>query len=250
MIKKIFVFLGVSVLLTLLLAGCILADETGREKFPDPGLDFADGWVKIEFLDESRNWVEAPAPANTNWGQVTELPEMPIRKGAEYRISFDRSLVTGRFLNRYTVARRGDPGWEDADVIYEEDPEITWVDWTITYKGVTLTAAQCIENLPVNLYANEFFIALREDLKNEIGRSGPPFLSTAIAPDIISGSGMAAIINSNDPFDIFSKAVCTMTYTVRFTYTCQYRNYQHREDAELRMIEKTVDKTFTIEVVP
>ena len=249
MVKKIFGFLCVSVLLTLSFTGCILSDGANWEKFPDPKLDFAEGWVKIEYLDDTRTWVEAPAPANTSWGQVAELPDLPVRKDAEYRISFDSSLVTGKFLDRYTVARRGDPGWEDADVIYEEDPEITWVDWTITYKDVTLTAMQCIENLPVSLYPNEFYLALREDLKNEIGRPGPPFLSTAIAPDIFSGTGRAAIINSNDPFDIFSKAVCTLTYTIRFTYTCQYRNYDYRNEAELRMLEKTVDKIFTIEVV-
>ena len=247
--RKFFIIPGLSILLALLFTGCIMSDEKGLEEFPEPRLDFADGWVKIEYLDSSRNWTEVQAPADRSWGQVQELPEMPIRKNAEYQISFDRSFVTGKFLKSYTVARKGNPGWENADVIYEDDPEITWVNWTITYKDVTLTASQCAENLPYSLYPNEFFKSLRDDLKKEINNPGPPFLSTAIAPDIFSGSGKAAIINSNDPFDIFSKTVCIMTYTVRFTYFYQYKNYQHKNDAELRLMEKTVDKTFTINVI-
>ena len=247
--KKLFVIMGVSILLVLLFAGCIMEDERKLEKFPDPRLDFADGWVKIEYMDESRNWVMVPPPPDRSWGQVSLLPEMPIKKNAEYRISFDRSLITGRFLNNLTAVMKGDPGWETADIIYEDDPEITWVDWTITYKDVIFTATDMVENLPASYYPNEFFLALREDLKKEIGRVSPPFLSTAIAPDITAGSGRPAFIHSNDPFDVFSKAVCIMTYTIRFTYIYQYKDYQLRNDADLRQIEKVVDKIFTIEVV-
>jgi hypothetical protein len=253
--KRLFVILGVSILLTLLIAGCAMGDGMTPEKFPEPRLDFGDGWVKIEYLDGSRRWVQDQLPPGRAWGQLPELPEMTIRKDAEYQISFDTSFVIGNFLKRYTVAKTGDSGEDAADVIYEEDPEITWVDWTITFKDkfnkyATLTAEQCIENLPptVNLYANEYFKSLRETLKDEIlksGHSGPPFLSTVIAPDTVAGSGRPAVINSNDPFDVFTKTECTMTYTVRFTYIYQYRN-----DPDLKKIAKTEDKIFTIRVVP
>ena len=242
--KKFFVILGVSIFLTMLFTACEGIDGMDPDKFPQPRLDFADGWVKIEYQDNLTNWVESPLPPGRNWGQVAELPAMTIKKDAVYQISLDTSFVTGRFLDRYTVAKKGHTGEDTADIIYEEDPEITWVDWTLTYNNLTLTAEELAENLPIRFLANEYLLGLREELRKEIGNTSPPFLSAAIAPDIISGLGRPTIINSNVPFNVFSRVECTITYTIRFTYT-----YQYRDDDRFRLIEKTEDKTFTFHVV-
>jgi len=243
--KKIIFILGVSILLPLFFSGCAEIEGMDLNKFPQPYMNFADGWVKVEYMDGSWSWVGTPLPPGRNWGQVTELPAMTIKKGAAYRISFDSSFITGKFSDRYTVAMRGSAEEDAADIIYEEEPVITWVNWTINYKDKILTAAELVETLPIDFLANEFLLGLRAELRREIANTSPPFLSAAIAPDLIAGNNRPAVINSNDAFNVFSKVPCTMTYIVRFTY-----NYQYREDDRLRIMEKTEDKKFTFHVIP